>query len=96
MYHSPPSSLSCLHPAAWNAAVMAGILIAILDPEDKRVGQRVEGDQVSEDCAKPLYRLWTACLRNWMTETDLLLLPSVVFNIQSLIRPETDQKIDRR
>lgn len=35
MYHL----LSFLHLAAWNAAVMAGILAAILDPENKTMEQ---------------------------------------------------------
>lgn len=56
----------------------------------------LEGAQVSEDCTKPPYWLWTACLRNLMRETDLPLLLSVVFNAQSLILAEADQKIDRQ
>lgn len=38
MYHLPPSSSFLLVPA-WNAAVMAGILAAILDHEEKMVKQ---------------------------------------------------------
>lgn len=40
MYHLLHSYLSFLHLARWNAAVIAGILAAILDHEDKIVEQR--------------------------------------------------------
>ena len=39
MYHLPLSSGTFLHLAAWNAAVMEGILVAILDHEDQVVDQ---------------------------------------------------------
>lgn len=39
MYDLPPSSLSFLRVTAWDAAVMAGILAAILDHENKMVEQ---------------------------------------------------------
>lgn len=58
----------------------------------------LEGAGVSEDCIKPLYWLWTGCLRTFMKAIDLLLFVKwgLYYSKPSPILAETDQKMDRQ
>lgn len=76
MYHLLHSYLSFLHLARWNAAVIAGILAAILDHEDKIVEQRARRSLGLSGLCKTSIPAADCLPQDFMREMDFSLLLS--------------------
>lgn len=91
-------SLPFLHLVVWNAAVMAGILAAILDHEDKMMEQWV-GRSLGHWGLHKTFILTLHCLPQDFYESNrrfAFVKWSLYYSKQSLILAEIDQKIDRQ